>query len=174
MVSAEDVISLYQNFSANNIQVWLTGGWGIDALLGRQTRPHKDLDIIVLVDDVVRIRELLKHAGYTLKELWSENRQTVDSEGNEVPTAFVLRDAPGREADIHALRLDEQGNGVPVWTNDEGLIFKTSDLAGEGLIAGFPVGCLSPQMQVVRHTGYHLPEVQQRDLDLLDERFRVG
>ena len=33
MVRAEDVISIYQSLSANKIQVWLTGGWGIDALL---------------------------------------------------------------------------------------------------------------------------------------------
>ena len=41
MVRAEDVVSIYRSLSANNIQVWLTGGWGIDALLGEQTRPHK-------------------------------------------------------------------------------------------------------------------------------------
>jgi lincosamide nucleotidyltransferase A/C/D/E len=42
MVSAQDVISIYQRLMAAGIQVWLTGGWGIDALLGEQTRPHKD------------------------------------------------------------------------------------------------------------------------------------
>src|SRR5438477_4113231 len=26
---------------------WLEGGWGVDALVGRQTRPHRDLDIDV-------------------------------------------------------------------------------------------------------------------------------
>ena len=30
MVSAQDVISIYHNLSNNDIQVWLTGGWGID------------------------------------------------------------------------------------------------------------------------------------------------
>ena len=54
MIRAEEAASLYQSLTANNIQVWLTGGWGIDALLEEKTRPHKDLDIIVLVDDVAR------------------------------------------------------------------------------------------------------------------------
>ena len=66
---AEDVISIYRNLSANKIQVWRTGGWGSDALLQEQTHPHKDLDIIVLIDDVVRLRELLARAGFCLKEL---------------------------------------------------------------------------------------------------------
>ena len=38
MVSAEDVIRIYTDLATNEIQVWLTGGWGIDALLGEQTR----------------------------------------------------------------------------------------------------------------------------------------
>jgi lincosamide nucleotidyltransferase A/C/D/E len=40
MVRAEDVISIYQRLLADDIQVWLTGGWGIDALLREQSRPH--------------------------------------------------------------------------------------------------------------------------------------
>ena len=26
---------------------WLAGGWGVDALAGRQTRAHRDLDLLV-------------------------------------------------------------------------------------------------------------------------------
>lgn len=29
------------------MRVWLDGGWGVDALLGRQTRPHDDMDIVI-------------------------------------------------------------------------------------------------------------------------------
>ena len=90
MVRAKDAICIYQRPSDNGIQVWLSGGWGIDALLGEQTRPHKDLDVIVLLDDVVRIRDLLSRDGYDLKELWSENRWAVDAHGVEAATAFVL------------------------------------------------------------------------------------
>jgi hypothetical protein len=35
MVNAEDVIEIIERFSAGRIQVWVCGGWGIDALLGR-------------------------------------------------------------------------------------------------------------------------------------------
>ncbi len=172
MVSAEDVIGICQSLAANRIQVWLTGGWGIDALLGEQTRPHKDLDIIVLVDAVVRMREVLGHAGYGLKELWSENSWVVDAHGTEIPTAFVLQDAEGREVDVHAMRLDARGTGVPAWAS-EGLVFEREDLAGEGMIAGYAVRCLSPEMQVLAHTGYDLPQEQLRDLELLHERLGV-
>jgi lincosamide nucleotidyltransferase A/C/D/E len=172
MVRAEDAASIYQSFSANKIRVWLTGGWGIDALLQEQTRPHKDLDIIMLVDDVVPLRDLLGRAGYGLKELWSENTWVVDSQGTEIPTAFVLHDVEGREVDAHAMYLDDHGNGIPAWAR-EGLVFRPEDLAGEGLIAGVPVRCLSAEMQVRAHTGYELPPEQSRDMELLRERLGV-
>jgi len=172
MVRAEDVIRITQRLSAHNIPVWLTGGWGIDALLQEQTRPHKDLDIIMLVDDVIRMRALLGRDGFGLKELWSENRWVVDSYGNEVPTAFVLQDPQGRAVDAHALRLDERGNGNPAWA-DEKLIFSREDLGGEGVIAGCRIPCISPGMQVLAHAGYDLPSEQARDMELLHERFGV-
>lgn len=173
MVSAEDAARIYQRLTDAGIRIWLTGGWGIDALLGEQTRPHKDLDIIMLVDDVTRLVALLGGDSYTLKELWSENRWTVDAGGTTIATAFVLHDAQGREIDAHALRLDDQGNGIPAWEG-EGLIFRAQDLAAEGMIAGVAVPCLSPAMQLVCHTGYALPDQQVRDLQLLRERFGVA
>lgn len=171
MVTAQEAIAIYQRLLDNGIQVWLTGGWGIDALLGEQTRPHKDLDLILLLDDVVRMRELLARDEYDLKELWSENRWTTDARGVDTATAFVLHDPHGRELDAHAVRLDDCGNGIPAWQNDEGLFLTSQGLAGEGTIAGVAVRCLSPEMQGVCHTGYTLPDYQVRDLHLLRDRF---
>jgi len=173
MVHAEDVISIYKCLSANGIQVWLNGGWGIDALLGEQTRPHKDLDVIMLLNDVVRMRELLGRDGYGLKELWSENRWAIDAHGIETATAFVLQDSEGREVDAHAMCLDDRGNGVPAWEEAEGFIFKREDLAGKGLIAGFAVRCITSEKQMLCHTGYELPDKQLRDLELLHDKFGV-
>ena len=172
MVGAEDAISIYTRLLTNGIQVWLTGGWGIDALLGEQTRPHKDLDVIMLLEDVVRMRELLSRDGFGLKELWSENRWVVDAHGVEVATAFVLQDSKGREVDAHAMRLDDRGIGIPAW-EAEGSIFEKQDLTGEGMIAGFAVQCLTPEKQVLCHTGYELPDKQLFDLELLYEKFGV-
>ena len=45
--SAKDVVELYRYLAQNNIKIWLDGGWGVDALLGQQTRLHSDLDIII-------------------------------------------------------------------------------------------------------------------------------
>jgi lincosamide nucleotidyltransferase A/C/D/E len=173
MITAEDAINIYQSLLENNIQVWLVGGWGIDALLGEQTRPHKDLDVVMLVDDVGRLCELLSHDGYEFGYLWEENLWAVDARGVKTSTAFVLQDADGRELDAHAMRLDAEGNGIPAW-DAEGRILKRQDLAGEGIIAGVTVPCFTAEMQMACHTGYELPEKQVRDLELLHKKFGVA
>jgi len=39
-------------FDTLGIRVWIDGGWGVDALLAEQTRPHEDLDIVIPEGDV--------------------------------------------------------------------------------------------------------------------------
>lgn len=173
MVTAEDAVGLYRRLSESGIQIWLTGGWGIDALLGEQTRPHKDLDAILLLDDMVRMGEILGQDGYRVKELWSENRWTVDRAGNTTATAFVLWDKEGREFDAHAMCLDGHGNGIPAWGEAGGLVFTKENLAGKGTIAGHSVKCISPEAQVCCHRGYELPEAHLHDLQLLREKYGV-
>ncbi|OGO08910.1 MAG: hypothetical protein A2Y61_07375 [Chloroflexi bacterium RBG_13_60_13] len=173
MVRAEDAILVLKRISAESIPVWLTGGWGIDALLLAQTRPHKDLDLILLLDDVVRMRGVLACQGYKLEELWSENIWVPDETGADTPTAFVLEDSEGRQVDAHAIRMDERGNGIPAWANREGLLFRKEDLAGDGVIAGIPVRCITAAMQAVCHTGYEIPDFQVRDMELLHQRFNT-
>jgi len=124
----------------------------------------------MLVDDVVRMRELVAENGYGLKEIWSENIFVLDNNGVEIPTAFVLKDSEGREIDAHAMHLDQYGKGIPAWSND-GLIFKKADLAVKGFLAGISIPCISLETQLLCHLGYELPEVQQRDLELLKEKF---
>jgi hypothetical protein len=70
------------------------------------------------------------------------------------------------------MRLDECGNGVPVW-NVEGFFFTSEDLAGKGMIAGFAVRCFTPELQVLCHAGYELPDNQLKDMILLHEKFGI-
>jgi hypothetical protein len=46
-------------------------------------------------------------------------------------------------------------------------------LGARGSIAGTTVQCITPQMQVICHTGYTMPEAHQRDMERLKERFSV-
>ena len=47
MMPADEVVSIVDMLEGQGLQVWLDGGWGVDALVGRQTRKHEDLDIAI-------------------------------------------------------------------------------------------------------------------------------
>ena len=91
MVSAEDVLIIYHRLADNGIEIWLTGGWGIDALLG--ATPHKDLDALLSLDDMRRMHALLSQNGYSLKEHWPENTWDLDEPGKMTATAYVLHNS---------------------------------------------------------------------------------
>jgi len=101
----------------------------VDALLGKQTRLHKDLDIAIEWKDIIKLRELLERQGY--KEV------KEDSKWN-----FVLGDDQGREIDVHAFIFDGQGNVV------DGIMYPAASLTGTGTIDGLMVRCISPQYMV--------------------------
>ena len=42
-MTGNDVLEILNVLNAANIPVWIDGGWGIDALIGKQTREHDDL-----------------------------------------------------------------------------------------------------------------------------------
>jgi lincosamide nucleotidyltransferase A/C/D/E len=179
---AEEVITLYTLLVERGVQLWVDGGWGIDALLGEQTRPHKDFDALVPLDDVGTLTDVLAHHGFTLKEIWEENRWVAHAVrlpligkenrvGSDVATAFVLRNGVGHELDVHVVVFDANGYGIPAWNAD--VIYPPDAFAGRGVIVGTPVRCLSAQMQMATHTGYALQAKDFQDLRRLHERFGI-
>ena len=180
---AEDVVALYVLLVQRGVRVWVDGGWGIDALLGQQTRPHKDFDALVRFDDLATLTALLAQQGFTLKQIWEENRwvahpiplQLISSAqraGSAVATAFVVRNGADQELDLHVLTFDDRGTGLPAWNTD--VIFPPAALAGHGTIARTPVRCLSAQMQMATHTGYALQAKDLQDVRRLHEHFGVA
>lgn len=181
-MNAEDVVELYLLLSKRGVQLWVDGGWGIDALLNNQTRSHKDFDALVRFDDLATMVESLAERGFGLKGIWPENcwvfhsvRVRLVGGGNpaseEVATAFVLRDGNGRELDFHVLNFDGRDYRIPAWNSD--FNFPLDAFDGRGSIAGTPVRCLPARTQMMTHTGYELQDKDLQDLRLLHERFGI-
>jgi lincosamide nucleotidyltransferase A/C/D/E len=63
-MTAADVTELLDRLRDEDIDVWIDGGWGVDALLGEQTRLHEDLDIVVQMKYLSKLRNLLEARGY--------------------------------------------------------------------------------------------------------------
>ena len=47
MVSKTDAIEIITYAEENRINIWIDGGWGVDALLEEETRAHNDIDLFV-------------------------------------------------------------------------------------------------------------------------------
>ena len=145
---------------AEGIDVWLDGGWGVDALLGHQTREHDDLDLVVELDHASRTIELLDGFGYSLV-------------AGAPPKSFVLVDPRGRQVDVHPVTFNAEGGGVYQMDDGTEWVYPREGFAGRGSVDQRRVRCLSPEVQVIVHAGYELTEKDYRELYLLRERFGV-
>jgi lincosamide nucleotidyltransferase A/C/D/E len=155
-MSANDVLEFVQLLNQNHIDVYIDGGWGVDALLGEQTRIHSDLDIAVQHRDVAQIRALLEARGY--EDVPRDDTRDCN---------FVLGDAEGHLIDFHSYTFDSDGNNV------YGVPYPYESLSGTGSINGRAVKCISPEWMVKFHTGYELDENDYHDVKLLCQRFGI-
>lgn len=162
LMPLETVIELYTAFERLGLGVWVDGGWGVDALLGYQTRSHADLDIAIQQELVARLRSYLEANGY-------RDVERADTR----PWNFVLGDQRGHDVDIHVIVLDRAGNGIygPV---EHGEMYPAASLTGTGIVGGLPVRCISAECMVQFHTGYPLRPHDYADVAALCERFGIA
>ncbi|MFG1644468.1 nucleotidyltransferase domain-containing protein [Amycolatopsis sp. NPDC049252] len=138
-------------------EVWVAGGWGVDALLGRQTRDHRDLDLAHRRDQEPAVLTALGALGY---------RETLDLR----PVRFVLSD--GRtELDLHPLVF--AGDGSAVQAAPGGTFPYPAECFVTGRIDGVEVPCVSVAQQVFFHQGYEPTERDLADMRALREEFGV-
>ncbi|MBA2391116.1 MAG: nucleotidyltransferase family protein [Ktedonobacteraceae bacterium] len=156
-MSGKAAIQLLQLFDQHNIDVFVDGGWGVDALLGEQTRPHNDLDIALQHKDVPKLRELLEAYGY--KDVPRDDTRDCN---------FVMSDARGHEVDFHSYTFDAHGKIT------FGVEYPLDALTGSGSILGYPVRCISVEWMVKFHSGYELDADDYHDVSLLCQRFGIA
>jgi lincosamide nucleotidyltransferase A/C/D/E len=160
-MDAARLLDLLSHLEAQHIPVWLDGGWAIDALLGEQTRPHDDLDLVARLDDSTRIEEALGAHGYVLGY-------------GGPPRSFELVDAEGHQVDVHPVSFIRNGDGIYRMANGEDWIYPAAGFGGRGHVLGREVPCLTPDVVMVNHTtGYALDEAHQRDVRALSDRYDI-
>lgn len=153
----EDVLEFIRLVDEASIVVHLDGGWGVDALLGHQTRSHADLDIAIAHRDVPAMRKLLEARGY---------RQVPDPAVKEFN--FVMSDVHGRKIDVHSYTFDAHGNHV------YGIPYPIDSLTGSGTIGGHPVKCIAAEWAIKFHTQYEPDETDFQDVRALCDRFNFS
>lgn len=153
-MEAEYVVNLYDKLEAAGIRIWIDGGWAVDALIGRITRTHSDLDLAVEHGNVEKFRKFANSLGYG--ELERDEDKKWD---------FVLADGKGNELDVHGFSFDENGKVIE---EDDWAGYGKDSLSGHGRISGRDVRCVSREHLMKTHDGKRR-ELKEKDLDDMAE-----
>jgi lincosamide nucleotidyltransferase A/C/D/E len=136
------------------VRAWVDGGWGVDALVGRTTREHSDLDLVVLLAELDSVRRTLGQAGFcTVLRDW-------------LPTALALADGEGREIDLHPVAASVDGGGDQAQLDGSSFHYPPPV---EGLIGGRRVLCVDAITQLRCHLGYQPSDKDRQDMARLGE-----
>ncbi|MFO7590441.1 MAG: aminoglycoside nucleotidyltransferase [Acidimicrobiia bacterium] len=155
-----DAVAILDALADAGVGVWVDGGWAVDALLGRQTRPHRDLDPTLEQRDEPDLLAVLGARGFREK-----------GEPDARPCNYILVDDNGHEIDLHLVELDEHGNGD--YSGDGGESYTASALRGRGTLGGRAVRCIAAAELVGFHTDYELRDSDFHDVALLCEAFDI-
>jgi lincosamide nucleotidyltransferase A/C/D/E len=150
-----EALTVLDAIGSTGCRYWLEGGWGVDALVGHLTRPHRDVDVDLdhaCTSDVIAALEKL---GYEVETDWRPNR-----------VELVSRTGRGW-VDLHPLVIEENGDARQAavdggWHELPATWFTT------GSLDGVSVPCVSVDAQRTFHAGYELRDVDRLDLAQLD------
>jgi lincosamide nucleotidyltransferase A/C/D/E len=160
------VLTVMDAIAAAGPPCWVAGGWGIDALLGQQTRRHYDLDLIIsdTPDDVERIGRVLARAGFRpgVRE---------SNPGLLMPVRHCWQDDQGSTVEVMPVALHEPpfsatAPAVPHLPPEQPFT--------RGVIGGREVPCLSASLQLALHEGYEARGVDRADVAALRAHVSQG
>jgi lincosamide nucleotidyltransferase A/C/D/E len=160
-MTADDVVSVLSLLHGAKADVWIGGGWGIDALVGEQTRDHDDLDLMHRQDQEDAVLAALFAAGFAEVLNWR-------------PVRFVVRDPDGREIDLHPLVFSGDGSAVQASFEPDRPFRYPSSCFVTGTIGRTTVPCLSAEQQVRFHQGYEPRDRDRHDMTQLRRAFGIA
>jgi len=159
-MTAEDVVEFYHACESNGVEIWIDGGWAIDAVLGRQTRQHSDLDIAVNETNLAALLALFGEHDFCEK-----TGPEINGDWNRVFTR-----QSGAVIDVHIFWVDDDGRGVLGHDNSDNA-YPSGSFDGNGAILGQSVRCVPPSILFEFKTGYESREKDLQDIKALSDAF---
>ena len=159
MMNEHDVADLLKSVESIGIAVWVGGGWGVDALIGRQTRPHNDIDIYTEQKNADGLIKILTSKGYCeVKMEYTTRSHTVwQNSSNHIVDLHLIEFKAGDSESLYF-----EGEAYPLFVLD-----------GRGTIGGIAVQCFTAGAQLLFHQGYEHGEKDVHDVLLLCEAFEL-
>jgi lincosamide nucleotidyltransferase A/C/D/E len=149
-----EVLGVLGDLAEAGCAVWVAGGWGVDALVGRQTRLHRDLDLAVDARNETVALRVLGRRGYRVETDWRPVRVELIAEGR----GWV---------DVHPVVFDATGHGCQADLGGRQVDYPP-EAFDQGSLGGVRVPCLSRAQQLLFHTNYEPRAIDLHDLALLE------
>lgn len=149
-----EVLAVLDAVCSVGCRYWLEGGWGVDALVGRQTRCHRDVDLDFDAGYEAAVLDALTGMGYGIETDWRPNRVELAATGR----GYV---------DLHPLVIDPDGSARQAALDGGWYEFPQSWFT-TGTLDGRTIPCVSLEAQRLFHAGYELRQVDRHDLAELD------
>lgn len=153
-MNRDAVAELYRALEEAGVDIWIDGGWAVDALAGRETRPHSDLDVAVEARNLVALRRVLTDRGY-------RDTPTPD----ETIWNFVVADPAGHRVDVHVVELDDS-LGVLAEPR-AGIAYPAGALTGVGRLGTTTVRCIRADILLRFKTSYPPRPKDRHDVAVL-------
>lgn len=72
------------NRNKTGINIYLYGGWGVDFLTGKVSRPHVDIDTLIDIKDKDQARKIIESMGYLIKDKGNKFQNEKNEDGFDV------------------------------------------------------------------------------------------
>src|SRR5579863_970023 len=163
-IGSRELLRLVDALEAANVGFWLAGGWGVDALVGNQTRRHDDLDVVI--DDFET------GAPTACRALAALGFRLLDARRHAIwmPDRWHLRNDTMSQVDLLSIDWDLLSTALGVQASN-GSGSRSDALRrvafAEGTVDGRSVPCLSARVQVLYHSGFEPRAVHRHDVELV-------
>ncbi len=136
-MDGSEVLRVIAALHETGVTAGISGGWGIDALLGRQTRPHGDVDLGIDATQLDLALSQLIQIGYRVVR-------------DERPARVELAAEAGR-VDLHPIDWNDDGTGIQTGFEAERFVYPPGSLDAPGTVDGESVRCATPELQLAFH-----------------------
>jgi lincosamide nucleotidyltransferase A/C/D/E len=155
------VLSVTYALDTADVRYWVGGGWGVDVLVGRQTREHRDLDLSLDHTALDRVVAALADLGYTLETDQFPSRGEFACPGvgwvDVHPVELAADHQSGRQHDL-----------AGGWFEYPAGCFTTA------VIDGHELPCLTAAQQLTFHTFYEPRAIDLHDIALLTDLLEIA
>jgi hypothetical protein len=178
-----ELLRVCNALSDEHLPFWVAGGWGLDALIGCETRRHSDLDVVVdrFWENLPKVAALLTGLGYRRKRpisgtVWFLDAEVFeDDQGHHIEVVNINWESLAMAAALLSPlpTPESEPSGEPTRATP----FLLEQFTATGMLDGVSIPALSVKTQQLFHLGYvRRPEESHADdvIRLITERQVAG